>query len=184
MKNVLKNLIVLIVGLASVLAVPDRSLGGQISFEVTFQSGGPEVSYGYFPQFAGSPGSLDAIYYSGNLGGGSVNTFQEPQSSVSYSATVGIFFSNSDYFFLGPVVQGTETFDPPAQSGDFSADSNVSGSLDIGNFFYGTGQLELFAEAFVTLDVPNDQFASMPVGNSPLRTSMEFPSRRGWYWLP
>jgi len=112
---------------------------------------------GFLPQFDPSLGPLNSITYSGNVNVGAEFVFDEPQSSVSYAAHLQFFLisiSNEIYSF-GPVVSGTETFDPPTYGPiNIGANLSVSGSLDVTSFFYGTGQLNLQADPIITVFVP------------------------------
>jgi len=113
MKKARKSLIVflvsLLVGVTAALTVPDRSLGGSISYDVGIHQEGPGGSYGFLPQFDPSLGTLNSVSYTGRLDAEAEFFFAEPQGTVNYTGPVYVYLSGSDEpDIVGPVVSGTQ----------------------------------------------------------------------------
>ncbi len=166
MKKARKSLTVLfvslLVGFTAVVTVPDRSLGGSISYVVDGEGG--MVQSGFLPQFDPSLGSLTGVTYSGNVEVFSELGLDEPQSSVSY-----VSYNATAQFAL--VYPGQEEFPPGLSAGntigtvsigprdsfvDVSANVSVSGSVAPYSYspFYGTGLINVQVGPNITLDVP------------------------------
>ena len=111
MKKARKSLIVLLVsllvGVTAALAVPDRSLGGSISYDVNMMSVGPSSSFGFLPQFDPSLGTLLSVTYTGSLNLEAEFFLTEPQSTVNYTGPVDVSM-NGEFVIGGPVVSGTQ----------------------------------------------------------------------------
>ena len=159
MKNARKSLTVLLVSFVAVLAAPDRSQGGSISYVVYLNS---FEQTGYLPQFDPSLGPLTGISYAGSVGAGSELEFYQPQSSVTYSVYMqllligpGISSFGADSTIDLPVQSGTQYYNSPAEGGYITPDMvDISGSLDVASYFYGTGGINVQIGAFFDLDVP------------------------------
>src|SRR5271165_150971 len=106
MKETPKSLIALLVSVAAVVSVSDRSLGGSISYDVgIFQNG--NASYGYLPQFDPSLGPLHFITYSGTVEVFNEVYFREAVTSVYYYGPIQLDVDVQT--ILGPVVSGTQS---------------------------------------------------------------------------
>jgi hypothetical protein len=76
MRNTRRSLVVLLVGLAAVLTVRDRSLGGSISYNESVDS---ETQSGFLPQLNPGFGPLQSLTYAGTISVGNEFGFQTPQ---------------------------------------------------------------------------------------------------------
>src|SRR5271166_5831703 len=119
MKKARKSLIVflvsLLVGVTAALTVPDRSLGGSISYDVSIGGDGPDVSYGFLPQFDPSLGPLNSVTYTGSLGLQSLFFFSDVTQAVNvnYTGPVYVYLAGPgssplEPVIVWPVVSGTQ----------------------------------------------------------------------------
>lgn len=143
MQSTRRSLVVLLVGLAAVLTFPDRSVGGSISYNVSVDS---ETQSGFLPQLNPGFGLLQSVTYAGTISVGNEFGFQTPQSNASYQASTNLILINTDMqeatFGFGQTT-GSVFLDPLTSGCDVTANINVSGSLDLPDYCYGTGCLNV-----------------------------------------
>ncbi len=164
MKKARKSLIVflvsLLVGVTAALTVPDRSLGGSISYDVSIEGDGPDVSYGFLPQFDPNLGPLNSVIYTGSLGLQSLFFFSDVTQAVNvnYTGPVYVYLAGPgssplEPLIVGPVVSGTQAivgYEAYISAGPL----DLSGNLAPASYFYGTGEIAVAPVWSFDLDVP------------------------------
>ncbi len=162
MEKARKSLTVLLVGFAAVVTVPDRSLGGSISYTVDAVGNG-YVQLGFLPQFDPSLGTLTAVTYSGTETVYTEFVLDQLQSSVSYDASAQFLMVGGggagSTFYSGNTL-GTVAVESGSYFVDVSANVNVSGNFGVPPYlgydqtFYGCGVFNVQVVQNITLNVP------------------------------
>jgi len=123
---------------------------------VNIKEEGPGGSYGLLPQFNPSLGTLNSVTYTGSLNLEAEFFLTEPQSAVTYGGPIDVYLGFAPPSIVGPNLSGTQA----SNGSQFTigvpvgVPINLSGSLDVSSYLYGTGEIQVEPVWQVALNVP------------------------------